>query len=672
MFIDDRPINAFSPLTVSKAGYSSKELLALYQKLLKPRVIEQKMLSALRSGKISKWFSGFGQETISVCAALAMNEDEYICTMHRNLGVFTTRSVPLNKLFAQFMGKKEGYTQGRDRSFHFGSQHHKIVGMISHLGPQLGVANGIALKHKLQLEQKAVMVFTGDGATSEGDFHEALNVAAVWKLPVLFIIENNYWGLSTPYHEQYACKQFIDKAKGYGMEAVQLDGNNPTELRRKLSDLASYVRSTQKPMMVECMSFRMRGHEEASGTAYYPDGIAEAWSERDGINALRKLLIREGIAGEEELEALEKSYGLRVKEALTEALGYDEIEVNREKELAEVYALAPALIPLETQTEKVEMRMIDAINNALDLALAKHNNLVLMGQDIAEYGGVFKATDGLCEKYSKLRVRNTPLCESAIIGAGLGYSIAGGKAMVEMQFADFVSSGFTQVVNNLAKIHYRWGQNADVVVRMPTGAGVGAGPFHSQSNEAWFAKVPGLKIYYPSNAIDAKGLLLRAFADPNPVMFFEHKYLYRTQKQEVPVDYYEIEEGKAAIAKEGKDLSIVTYGWPVHWALELAEELQEYQIEVIDLRTIVPLDYETVYASVRKCAKALVLTEDTDAFGVAAELVAKIQENCFYNLDAPVVKLGSMNTPIPFAKKLEDEFLAKDKLKDVAINLLKI
>lgn len=664
MFRDDRPVNAFTPLTVSKAGYTPKELLQLYQKLLMPRVIEKKMLSALRSGKISKWFSGYGQECISVCAALAMHDDEYICTMHRNLGVFTARELPLHRLFAQFMGKMEGYTKGRDRSFHFGTQEHKIVGMISHLGPQMGVADGIALKTKLSNEKKAVLVFTGDGATSEGDFHEALNVAAVWNLPVIFVIENNYWGLSTPYYEQYACKQFIDKGKGYGIEAVQFDGNNPTELRRKFSDLSDYVRQTQKPLIVECMSFRQRGHEEASGTAYYPEGMADAWQERDGIEALKKLLLREGIAGDEELEAMEKSYGNKVKEALDMALSYADPVFDAQKEEVDVYAASDQAGEPILQAGDRELRFIDAINEGLDQAMMQYSDLVLMGQDIAEYGGVFKATEGLLAKYGKERVRNTPLCESAILGSALGYTIAGGRAMVEMQFADFVSSGYTQLVNNLAKIHYRWGHAANVVVRMPTGAGVGAGPFHSQSNEAWFAKTHGLKIYYPSNAYDAKGLLMRAFRDPNPVLFFEHKNLYRTNKKMVPQEAYELPEGKAAVVNEGKDLSIITYGMGVHWAMEIKDQFPNHSIEIIDLRTLVPLDWETVFSSVKKCNKAIVLQEDSGSFGVASELVSRIQEECFYQLDAPVVKLGSLDTPVPFAKTLENGFLANARLKE--------
>ncbi|TXC81361.1 alpha-ketoacid dehydrogenase subunit alpha/beta [Luteibaculum oceani] len=670
MFVDNRPINAFSPLSVGKSGFSDKELLNLYKQLLLPRVIENKMLSALRGGKISKWFSGFGQETLSVCAAAAMHPDEYICTMHRNLGVFTTRKVPLNRLFAQFMGKAEGYTKGRDRSFHFGAPEHNLVGMISHLGPQLGVADGLALNHKLREDKKAVLAFTGDGATSEGDFHEAMNVAAVWDLPVLFVVENNYWGLSTPYYEQYKCKQFIDKAVGYGMEAVQLDGNNPTELKQKLSDIADYVRTTGKPLLAECVTFRMRGHEEASGTAYYPEGLGETWSKRDGVEALKELLLREGIAGLEELAAMEESYAKKVKTALDEALAYDEIIPDPEVEMRDVYT-SNIELKEESPGEKIEMRMIDAIKDALDVALDSYPELVLMGQDIADYGGVFKATEGLAEKFGKERVRNTPLCESAILGTSLGFGIAGGRSMVEMQFADFVSCGMTQIANNLAKIHYRWGAEPKVVVRMPTGAGVGAGPFHSQSLEAWFTKIPGLKVYFPSNAYDAKGLLLRAIADNNPVLFFEHKYLYRTVKSQVPSGFYTVDEGKASIAIEGDALTIITYGLGVHWAMEVADSV-DASIEVLDLRTLVPMDWDSIYASVNKCNKAIVLQEDTISYGVASEIVSKIQENCFFNLDAPVMKVGSLDTPVPFAKNLENQFLPKERLKLAVEKLLQL
>ncbi len=669
MFVDDRPINANTPLAVTRAGFSNTALLQLYQKLLMPRVIENRMLSALRGGKISKWFSGYGQETISVTAAMAMQPDEYICTMHRNLGVFTTRNVPLERLFAQFMGKMEGFTKGRDRSFHFGSKAHHLVGMISHLGPQLGVADGIALHHKLREEEKAVLVFCGDGATSEGDFHEAVNVAAVWKLPVVIVVENNYWGLSTPYTQQYACKQFIDKAAGYGIEAVQLDGNNPTEMLRNFNSITQQVREKQEPILVECMSFRMRGHEEASGTAYYPEGLAENWEQRDGIAALKSLLIQENIAGEEELTALETHYSDTVKTAFKKAQTYPTVQPKLVDELTDVYAPA-SIDSVESAADTEEQRMIDALNEALHLAMQKHRSLVLMGQDIADYGGVFKATEGLLKRFGAGRVRNTPLCESAILGTALGLSVAGSKAMVEMQFADFVSCGITQICNNLAKIHYRWGQHADVVIRMPTGAGVAAGPFHSQSNEAWFTKVPGLKVYYPSNAVDAKGLLLRAFEDPNPVLFFEHKKLYRSNKEQVPQGYYTTPEGKAVEVLPGEKLAIITYGMGVHWARELAKKHPENTLAVVDLRTLVPLDWETVFEVVNRCSKAIVLQEDTQSFGVASELVARIQQECFYRLDAPVVKVGSLDTPVPFAAELEQQFLPQQRLEESVDRLL--
>ena len=642
-------------------GYTKDELIQIYKQLVLPRVIEEKMLILLRQGKISKWFSGYGQEAISVGAAIAMNDDEYMLPMHRNLGVFTTRNVPLKRLFAQFQGKMSGFTKGRDRSFHFGTQEHKIVGMISHLGPQLGIADGIALKNKLEQKERATIVFTGDGGASEGDFHEALNTAAVWDLPVLFVVENNQWGLSTPSKEQFRCKQFIDKGIGYGMEARQLDGNNILEVVSGLREAAEEIRKNPRPMLIEMITFRMRGHEEASGTKYYPEGMQDDWAVKDPVENYEKFLIDQNIFTQDDIDAIrsdaKKDINTAWKAADAEAL----IEFDEATELADMYAPFE-YTETEAKGEVKETRLVDAISDGLRLAMEKHDGLVLMGQDIADYGGVFKITEGFVEQFGKDRVCNTPLCEAAILGAALGISIKGGKAMSEMQFSDFVTEGFTQIVNNLAKIHWRWGQNADVVVRMPTGAGVGAGPYHSQSTEAWFTHTPGLKVVYPAFPYDAKGLLLTSFEDPNPVLFFEHKALYRSLTQEVPEDYYTIPFGKAAKVKEGNQLSIITYGLGVHWALDYLKEHPEVEADVLDLRTLVPMDKEAIYESVKKTGRVLVLHEDCQFGAIGGEIVADIQENCFEYLDAPVMRLGSLDTPVPFAANLEEGFLANSKL----------
>ncbi|GAB4257955.1 MAG: dehydrogenase E1 component subunit alpha/beta [Vicingaceae bacterium] len=649
---------------------TDEELKNLYKSILKPRLIEEKMLVLLRQGKISKWFSGIGQEAISVGATLALNKEEYILPMHRNLGVFTSREIPLNRLFAQFQGKASGFTKGRDRSFHFGSQEHRIVGMISHLGPQLGVADGIALAYKLKKEQKATLVFTGDGGASEGDFHEALNTAAVWQLPVIFLVENNGYGLSTPSNEQFRCKNFIDKGIGYGMETELIDGNNLLEVFQKIQLIADSIRKNPRPVLVECLTFRMRGHEEASGTKYVPKALMDEWAKKDPVENYEKYLLAEGIIDEEYAEEVKLSIKKEIEEGLKLAFDEPEITPDLNTELQDVYAPFVYEQVNPKTTVKKEKRLIDAISDGLKQSMEKHDNLVLMGQDIAEYGGVFKITEGFVEKFGKERVRNTPLCESAILGAGLGLSINGYKAMVEMQFADFVSEGITQICNNLAKIHYRWGQCADVVVRMPTGGGVAAGPFHSQSNEMWFAHTPGLKIAYPAFPYDAKGLLCTAFNDPNPVMFFEHKALYRSIHQEIPDDYYTLEFGKAAVLREGNDMSIITYGFGVHWALEYAENHPDESIEIIDLRTLVPLDTQTIYNSVQKTGKALVLHEDTLFGGLASEVSALITEHCFEYLDAPVKRCCSLDTPVPFAPKLEQQFMAKSRLDKVIEELL--
>ena len=648
---------------------SKDESLHLYRSILRPRLIEDKMLILLRQGRISKWFSGYGQEAISVGCALAMLDDEYILTMHRNLGVFTSRNIPLHKLFKQFQGKKDGFTKGRDRSFHFGSNEHHIVGMISHLGPQLGVADGIALADILQGNPKATMVFTGDGGASEGDFHEALNTAAVWQLPVLFILENNQWGLSTPSKEQFRCKQFIDKGIGYGMEAIQLDGNNILEVYTSIKKIAEDVRRNPRPILIECLSFRMRGHEEASGTKYYPEGIQDEWMKKDPVSTFEAALLKAGVLTPTMIEEIRTEIKAEINEGLRVADEEPAVSFNLQDELDDLYRSHQAS-ENEPGEESENIRLIDAISQSLSQSMERFPQLVLMGQDIGEYGGVFKITDGFVAKFGKERVRNTPLCESAILGAGLGLSIKGMKAMVEMQFADFVSEGMTQICNNLAKIHYRWGQNADVVVRMPTGAGVAAGPFHSQSNEAWFTHTPGLKVVYPAFPFDAKGLLNAAIEDPNPVLFFEHKALYRSVYQDVPKNYYTLPIGKASLIKEGADFSIITYGMGVHWSLQILKEHKEWNADVLDLRTLSPLDTEAILATALKTGRVLVLHEDIMTGGIGADIASFIQEKCFKSLDAPVMRLASLDLPIPFAPNLEKGFLANTYLEARIVELL--
>ncbi|MGY0408236.1 MAG: alpha-ketoacid dehydrogenase subunit alpha/beta, partial [Polaribacter sp.] len=629
---------------------------------------EEKMLILLRQGKISKWFSGIGQEAVSVGVTAALQKEEYILPMHRNLGVFTTRDIPLFRLFSQWQGKMNGFTKGRDRSFHFGTQEYHIIGMISHLGPQLGIADGIALANKLKKNQKICAVFTGDGGTSEGDFHEALNVAAVWNLPVLFCVENNGYGLSTPISEQFKCKNIADKGIGYGMESHIIDGNNILEVYSKVSEIAENVRKNPRPVLLEFKTFRMRGHEEASGTKYVPQELMDSWAAKDPLKNYEEFLISEGILTENMVAAFKKEIIQEINTHLKIAFTEEKIIPNLETELKDVYKNHPFKNSYPSK-EKMNIRFIDAISEALQQSMEKHKNMVILGQDIAEYGGAFKITDGFVEKFGKERVRNTPICESVIVSTAYGLSVSGIKTVVEMQFADFVSSGFNPIVNLLAKSHYRWQQNADVVVRMPCGAGVGAGPFHSQTNEAWFTKTPGLKVVYPAFPEDAKGLLNEAINDPNPVLFFEHKSLYRSVYQNVPKNYYITEFGKAAVLKEGKKVTIISYGAGIHWVLETLEN-KDISAEVIDLRTLQPLDVETIYLSVKKTGKAIIVQEDSLFGGIASDVSALITENCFEFLDAPVKRVASIETPIPFEPSLEKQYLGKDKLATALESLL--
>lgn len=644
-------------------------LLGLYQGLLKPRMIEEKMLLLLRQGKISKWFSGIGQEAISVGLTMALEEDEYILPMHRNLGVFTCRNMALNRLFAQFQGTMGGFSKGRERSFHFGSQEHKIVGMISHLGPQMGVADGIALAHLLKKEPKITAVFTGDGGASQGDFHESVNVAAVWNLPVIFVIENNGYGLSTPSNQQFKFKNFIDKGPGYGMEAYKVDGNNILEVYDMVKKLSESMRENPRPIMLECITFRMRGHEEASGTKYVPQELFEEWGKKDPLKNYEKYLLDEAVLTEDLIEKYRAEIKQEIENGLELAFAEPKIVPNTESEYQDLYAPFDNTPVKAYSVGSTNKRLVDAISDGLRESMQRHPNLVLMGQDIADYGGVFKVTEGFVEEFGAERVRNTPLCEAAIVGTALGLSIKGMKAMVEMQFADFVTEGFNQIVNNLAKAHWRWGQNADVVVRMPTGAGVGAGPFHSQSNEAWFFHTPGLKILYPAFPADAKGLLNAAFNDPNPIMFFEHKALYRSVTGDVPDDYYTIEIGKANLVKQGSQISIITYGYGVHWALEVLASHPEISADVLDLRTLLPFDKEAIINTVKNTGKVIVLHEDTLIGGIGAELASFINENCFNYLDAPVVRCASLDTPVPFSIELEQNFLPKNRFKEKLLEL---
>lgn len=653
----------------NRKKYSDKILKDLYEGLLRPRLIEEKMLILLRQNKISKWFSGIGQEGIAVGLTKGLNSNDYILPMHRNLGVFTSRNMPFDRLFSQWQGTSLGYTKGRDRSFHFGNNEHHIVGMISHLGPQNGVADGIALAGKLLKEKSVTAVFNGDGGTSEGDFHEAINVAAVWDLPVIFIIENNGYGLSTPSNEQFRCKNFVDKAIGYGIEGVKIDGNNILEVYDTVKMLAESIRKNPRPVLLEAITFRMRGHEEASGTKYVPKKLMDDWAKKDPLMNYEKYLVKEKVIDKKYIDGVVNKIKKEIEDGLVVAFESKPPEVSTAIEVADLFKPFEQT-PVRPKSKKTsEKRFIDAISDGLRQSMEKHPNLVLMGQDIAEYGGVFKITDGFVSAFGKDRVRNTPICESAIVGAGLGLSIKGMKAMVEMQFADFVTEGFNQIVNNLAKSHWRWGQNADVVVRMPTGAGTAAGPFHSQSNEAWFFHTPGLKIVYPSNPYDAKGLLNAAIEDPNPYLYFEHKLLYRSIKEEIPDDYYTVEIGKAKTVVEGSDISIITYGMGVHWAKEVVESLPEINADIIDLRTLLPWDKEAVEATVKKTNRVLILHEDTLTGGIGAEISAWINEHCFNYLDAPVIRVASLDTPIPFTSALESNFLPKGRLKERILEL---
>ena len=540
-------------------------------------------------------------------------------------------------------------------------------------GATVPVADGLALAAQLRGERRVAATFSGDGGTSEGDFHEAVNLAAVWKLPVVFVIENNQYGLSTPVAEQYACADLADRGIGYGIPGVVVDGNDVLAVVEAVSRAATRARAGQGPTLLEFKTFRMRGHEEASGTSYVPRPLLEEWARKDPVLRFEQWLMARKLLDEGARERLRAELKPMVDGLVDEALAAPDPVSSAEKELADVYTpSAVRVVDPPPSAPAVELRYVDAIKDGLREVMRRRPETVLLGQDIAEYGGVFKVTEGFVLEFGKARVRNTPIIESGALGCALGLALDGFRPMVEMQFGDFITCGFNQIVNNLAKTHYRWGAPVPVVVRAPVGGGTGAGPFHSQNVEAWFTHVAGLKVVAPATPRDAKGLLIAAFEDGNPVLYLEHKLLYRSARERVPEGWYTVPLGRARVAREGTDATIVTYSVGLSWALEAAERLaaEGRSIEVIDLRTLQPWDGEAVLGSARKTGRVLVLHEAPTTGGFGAELAATIGREAFEWLDAPVSRLGALDTPVPFSKALEEVFSPRGRLLPALRELL--
>lgn len=656
------------------------DLPALYRAMLTPRLIEEKMLRLIRQGRLSKWFSGFGQEAIAVGTAFALNKDDTILPMHRNLGVWTTRGVPLRPLFCQLMGKEGGFTKGRDRTFHFGIPEYGIVGMISHLAAMLPVADGLALGAKLDGADRVAVAFTGEGATREGDFHEALSLAAVWKLPVIFIVENNGYGLSTPTNQALPETDLSKAGAGYGMVAETHDGNDVLAVIRAVRAARQRAVHGDGPTLLNLMTFRMRGHEEASGTKYVPQELMDDWAKKDPVLRLEEQM--KDVLPESKRKSVRAELTAEIDEIAEWALEQADVTSTTAVERGDVFAssnsvvqsgsssVEPSRVGGDGADASREMRFIDAVSDGLRTALREDRRTVLMGQDIAEYGGVFKVSAGFLEEFGADRIRNTPIIENGAVGAAMGLALAGWKPILEIQYFDFITCGFNQIVNNLATTHYRWGAPVNVTLRAPIGGGIGAGPFHSQSMEAWFCHTPGLKVIFPSDPADAKGLLLSAIDDPNPVLFLEHKALYRSLKGDVPEYAYRTPIGKARCVRTGTRATVVAWGAAVHWAVQVADA-HHLDVEILDLRTLIPWDRDAVVASVQKTHRLLVVHEAPRTAGFGAEIAAEMTEATFEYLDAPPARIGGEDMPIPFSKSLEDTiYSGKSRLAAALRDLL--
>lgn len=654
-------------------GAPSRKLLhEFYRFMLLTRRFEARISALGKEGKlVGGFFSSLGQEAISVGTTLALKPEDWVAPMIRNIGTVLVRGYTPAELFSQFLARRGGPNRGKDSNLHFGDPAHGVVGCISHLGPLVPIMTGVAMAGRMRGQGRVTMTYLGEGGCSVGDFHEGLNLAAVQKAPFVLVVENNGWSYSTPLESQTLVKDIASRAVGYGIRGLIGDGNDVVEVWKLTRRAVEDARAGGGPQLLEFKTFRRKGHAEHDDAKYVPREQVEAWTARDPIDRFEAWLRDHGKMTDAERRAIHGQIDRELAEG--ERIAAADRPPDPAEAIRGVYAddAIVAVTPWARRegdpvtaepTEVVppdaggDVTYLEAIRRALFEEMERDDRVFCIGEDIGSYGGAFRVTQGLLEKFGAARVIDTPIAESATVGAALGAALAGMRPVVEFQFIDFISCAFNMIVQFVAKMRWRTGQAAPMVLRGPCGAGVHAGPFHSQTPEMWFVHTPGLKVVMPATPADARGLLKAAIRDDDPVVFLEHKYLYRRIKGSLPGGEGIVPIGRAALRAEGDDLTIVTYGAMVHTVMAALPDLG-LSAEVIDLRTLCPLDRGAVVRSVRKTHKLMIVHEDTRTGGIAGEIAAVVNEEAFDALDGPIVRVTAPDAPVPFSPNLEEAFL---------------
>ncbi|MGQ9732288.1 MAG: alpha-ketoacid dehydrogenase subunit alpha/beta [Candidatus Zipacnadales bacterium] len=644
---------------MTTVGVNPGELRELYRQMVTIREFETELLRASRRGDLADaTHLCIGQEAIAVGAIAALRPEDFITSTHRGHGHCIAKGADVRRMMAELYGRASGYCRGRGGSMHIADFSLGICGANGIVGAGLPIANGIALAAKLKGTGQVCLSFFGEGAANQGAFHEALNLASIWRLPVVFICENNQYAVSMAANESMNIEHVADRAAAYGIPGRVVDGNDVLAVREATAAAVKRARRGEGPTLLECKTYRLTGHYAMDPDRYRPPDERKWWEKNnDPLQRARQLLLDSGLATAEELKAQQRSIRAAIRAAHRSARDEEPYPPVAET-CADLYTPQPPLPDSGPPPEGSPQRtFVEALGEAIAFEMERDERVLLIGEDVGKRGGAFQVSAGLLDRFGADRVRDTPISESAIVGCGVGAAMQGLRPLCEIMFSDFSTIAMDQIANQAAKMRYMFGGQVSVplVIRMTSGcAGRARGAQHSQSLEAWFMHTPGLKVVYPSTPAEAKGLLIAAIRDEDPVIFLEHKGLLQ-EVGPVPEGEYIIPLGQAAVKREGSDITFVTYARGVHIALEAARRLEKnaIQAEVIDLRTLVPLDKDTLLASVRKTGRVVVVTEDCQTAGAAAEIMAVIIEHAFNMLKEAPVRICGLDVPLPYSTPLE-------------------